>query len=249
MVQLNSSFPSTSGRPPPFQGWRMGAGFGKVCRSYIQDPTIVRPGRSSPSEAGYYRENRFWLGKWEKDQQSTFGGAPSTTPESHLRSGGAPVVRPKPETPGGGPQCYGDVSKKLGASYKTIVYENMKIKPRFPSIQQKIAANPRFSGPGPAKYDTRFKAGDTGWAKGSKNPKWKMAGGGAREDTVAAAEAEGKPGPGYYNVSGKPGKNYPIKYGTLYDIQHIGERLPDLRLLRAASQPGPGQYRTKSIFD
>ena len=83
--------------------------------------------------------------------------------------------------------------------------------------------------------------------KGSKNPKWAI---GLRiEDNVAAVENESKPGPGYYNVACKPGTNYPIKFGTLYDIQHIGERLPDLRLIRAASQPGPGQYRVKSMFD
>ena len=260
MVQLDSSFPSTDGRPPPFQGWRAGVGMGKVCRSYINDPTVVRAGRSSPAGDGYYRENRLWKGKWEKDRISSFSGGKAGGPASskgerdedgNIISAAQIKELNKPlrsKFAGGpGPQAYGDVSKKLNSAYKSVIYESLKIKPRFPSIQQKIAANPRFSGPGPAKYDTRFKAGDTGWSKGSKNPKWAM---GLRiEDNVAQVEQEGKPGPGYYNVSGKPGSNYPIKFGTLYNIQHIGERLPDRALLKAGNQPGPGQYRVKSMFD
>ncbi len=114
------------------------------------------------------------------------------------------------------PNAYGDVSKKLDAAYKSIIYTNLKIKARFPSIQQKIAANPRYAGPGPTKYDTRIPAGEGGLRKGSRNPKYAI---GARiPDNKKLNEEEGKPGPGHYNTNGIPGKNYPIKYGTLYDI-------------------------------
>ena len=37
-------------------------------------------------------------------------------------------------------------------------------------------------------------------------------------DNSKVNEEEGKPGPGQYNTRGKPGKNYPIQHGTLYDI-------------------------------
>lgn len=118
------------------------------------------------------------------------------------------------------------------------------MKARFPSIEQKIAADPRFSGPGPAKYDTRIKAGEGGLKRGSMNPKWQI---GARiPDNSTANEQEGKPGPGHYNTQGKPGKNYPIKFGTLYDIT-IGTRYEQVK--DKQKTPGPGQYRVKSMFD
>lgn len=42
MVQLNSSFDDDG---PPFSNWRNGYGFGKVCRSYVDDPSIIIAGR------------------------------------------------------------------------------------------------------------------------------------------------------------------------------------------------------------
>lgn len=66
-------------------------------------------------------------------------------------------------------------------------------------------------------------------------------------DNSKVNEEEGKPGPGQYNVSGKPGKNYPIQHGTLYDIT-IGVKFKQ-NFDSSQKNPGPGQYRVKGIFD
>ena len=55
MVMINSSFGENGA---PFSGYKIGAGFGKVCRSYINDPTVRTNGKHAPSGDGYYRENR-----------------------------------------------------------------------------------------------------------------------------------------------------------------------------------------------
>ncbi len=55
MVQIDSTFGDGG---PPFCGYKNGTGFGGVCRSYINDPTVRTNGKHSPDGAGYYRENR-----------------------------------------------------------------------------------------------------------------------------------------------------------------------------------------------
>merc|ERR1712216_19410 len=102
--------------------------------------------------------------------------------------------------------------------------------------------NPRHSGPGPAKYDTRIAAGEAGLSRGSKNPKWPITS--RLLDNSKLNEEQAKPGPGHYDVRGKPGKNYPIRYGTLYDIQRMGERFASQDLC-VQKGPGPGQYRVR----
>lgn len=148
MVQMNSSFDADG---PPFSSWRVGYGFGKVCRSYINDPSLTVCGRDSPSGEGYYRENRFHKKKWDTGQINSLGVGDrpdyGNLPQNKFQVS---------------PDAYGDVSKKLDAIKKSVIYADLKIKPRFKSIEQKIADNPRHSGPGPAKYDTRYAAGQSG---------------------------------------------------------------------------------------
>lgn len=228
MVQLNSSFDDGG---PPFSKWRKGFGFGKVCRSYMNDPATVVYGRATPSGNNYYRENRLYKGKWEMDQISSMGCG--ERPDYGSSKGKCPVA----------PNEYGDVSKKLSVIKHDVVYKNLKMKPRFDSIETKIASNPRHSGPGP-KYDTRYNAGDSGLNRGSKQPKWTLTG--RCPDNATLIEASRKPGP-QYNTRGKAGQNYPIIHGTLYDIT-MGGRFSSMDDMRQKA-PGPGQYRVKSIFD
>ncbi|CAD7930201.1 unnamed protein product [Amoebophrya sp. A25] len=232
MVQLNSTFGENG---PLFSGWRSkGHGFGDVCRSYVDDPSIVRPCRASPSGTNYYRESRLFKGKWEKGPHAKIGS------EKRKEYGNDPSTRDTPA-----PNVYGDVTKKLSAIKHDYLIKDLKLKWRFPTIEQKVASNPRYSGPGPAKYDTRYPAGASGLARGSSNPRWTMP---ARYlDNTKLNEEEGKPGPGRYNVASKAGKNYPIKHGTLYDIT-IRTR-PDAADDISQRTPGPGAYRLKSMFD
>ncbi|CAD7923405.1 unnamed protein product [Amoebophrya sp. A120] len=231
MVQLNSSFNEGG---PPFSSWHSkGNGFGKVCRSYVDDPCIVKQGRATPGGPNYYRESRLFLGKWEKGPHAKIGS------EKRNEYGMDPESRSKP-----GPDHYGDVSKKFSAIRKDIVIKDLKIKPRFPSIEEKTAGNPRHSGPGPAKYDTRYSAGDGGLQRGSGNPKWTIPA--KYLDNSKLNEEEGKPGPGRYNVAGKPGKNYPIKHGTLYDIT-ISTKFDSNDDPRQKG-PGPGAYFLVHLF-
>mmetsp|Transcript_7739 Transcript_7739/g.18713 ORF Transcript_7739/g.18713 Transcript_7739/m.18713 type:complete len:235 (+) Transcript_7739:443-1147(+) len=232
MVQLNSTFDEGG---PPFSSWHSkGNGFGKVCRSYVDDPSIVRPCRSSPNGEGYYRASRLFLGKWEKAQHAKIGS------EKRNEYGMDPENRGKPA-----PNHYGDISKKLSAIKTDLTIRDLKMKPRFPTIEDKMLNNPRYSGPGPAKYDIRYNAGDGGLARGSSNPKWTMPS--RYLDNTKINEEEGKPGPGRYNVQGKAGKNYPIKHGTLYDIT-IGTKL-DAQDDPRQKGPGPGAYRIRGMFE
>merc|ERR1712091_233607 len=107
MVQLNSTF-DTDG--PPFSSWRNGYGFGKVCRSYINDPSIIVSGRATASGPNYYRENRFWKGKWEMGQVNSLGIG--ERPDYGKQGGSA--QKPSPGE-------YGDVSKKLNTIKKNVV--------------------------------------------------------------------------------------------------------------------------------
>ena len=71
---------------------------------------------------------------------------------------------------------------------------------------------------------------------------------GARyQDNTKLNEEDGKPGPGTYAVAGKPGKNYPIKFGTLYDIT-LGQRFAS-QDFGVQTVPGPGAYRVKGQFE
>ena len=56
-------------------------------------------GRATPGGDGYFRENRFWRGKWETDQINTFGVGERPDYGKYYSKGGAPV----------GPDNYGDV--------------------------------------------------------------------------------------------------------------------------------------------
>ena len=99
MVQLNSTFEEGG---PRFSSWRVGFGFGKRCRSYMDDPSLSVAGRATPSGANYYRENRLWKGKWEKTREPGFGFG--ERPDYGKAPGGVNVS----------PAQYGDVAKKLG---------------------------------------------------------------------------------------------------------------------------------------
>lgn len=191
----------------------------------MDDPSLTVVGRETPSGESYYRENRLYKGKWEQTQKNSFG------------IGDRPDYA-KTRGPGVSPAAYGDVSKKMSAIKENITYTDVKLKPRFLSIGQKIASDPRHSGPGPAKYDTRYNAGDSGLSRGSKNPKWSIA---ARYQNNSKINEDGcKPGPGHYRTRSLPGKNYPITHGTLYDIT-LGCRFKNQDFV-TQKVPGPGAY-------
>lgn len=234
MVQLNSSFSApTPHGGPPFSNWKLGWGFGKRCRSYMKDPAMPVQGRYTPSGDGYYGSSRFWRGKYEIGPASGFGVG--DRPDYGALQGDWSIA----------PNAYGDVSAKLSASKRDVVYKDMKMKPRFLSVEQKYAMRPEGSGPGPCAYDVRIKAGDAGWARGSKNPKWTI---NCRHlDSKLVVEESRKPGPTDYTTRGKAGENYPIKHGTLYDIT-MGGRLASQDDVRQKG-PGPGQYTLAGDFD
>lgn len=233
MVQMNSTFgASTPHGGPPFSRWRQGWGFGKHCRSYMNDPSTPVGGRHSPSEESYYGGCQFWRGKYEIGPAAGFGIG--DRPEYGRISGS-----------GVAPNAYGDVAKKLSKVKRDVTYKSLLMKPRFPSIDEKYAMRPEGSGPGPATYDVRFKAGDSGWARGSRNPKWTI---NCRHlDTQLVVEQSMRPAPTEYNTRVKPGANSPIQHGTLYDIT-LGQRLAAQDDTRQKG-PGPGQYTLRGDFE
>jgi len=234
MVQMNSSFSaSTPHGGPPFSRWKQGWGFGKRCRSYMKDPSMPVNGRSSPKEEAYYGGCPFWRGKHEIGAAAGFG------------IGDRPDYGKQQNDWSVAPNAYGDVTKKISAIKRDVTYKTLVMKPRFPSIDEKYAMRPEGSGPGPATYDVRFKAGDSGWQRGSRNPKWTI---NCRHlDTRLVVEESMRPAPTEYNTRIKPGTNSPIKHGTLYDIT-LGQRYASQDFSKQKG-PGPGQYTLRGDFD
>lgn len=122
------------------------------------------------------------------------------------------------------PCTYGDVNP-LVALTRTDLRRDVTLKGRFDRPDKKSTT------PGP-KYDVSAKPGDVG-------PNWSI--NGRRRGNMSIT-----PGPGQYETRSKPGRNYPIAYGTLYDVVLQGRtKMPDFKM----KMPGPGQYNPGSFTD
>eukprot|EP00397_Hematodinium_sp_SG-2012_P047017 GEMP01053315.1.p1 GENE.GEMP01053315.1~~GEMP01053315.1.p1 ORF type:complete len:248 (+),score=35.14 GEMP01053315.1:28-744(+) len=223
---LHASFSSnTPHGGPPFTKWKNGWGFGKRLRSYMSDPMIMMPGRMSPTGNAYYDSARFWKGRAEVGQCTSFG------------IGDRPEYGQEQKNWSVSPDNYGDITKVLSASRRDVVYKNLTVKSRMKDRE----ADPRL-GPGP-KYDLRIPAGESGWMRGSKCPKWTI---NTRHlDTSLFNEESAKPGAANYTTSKKPGTNPLTSHGTLYDITFRDKTV----LHRPNKNPGPGKYSLPRLCD
>jgi hypothetical protein len=186
--------------------------------------------RYTPSDDRCFASTAFWKTKWEVGAAAGFG------------FGDRPTYKKDDSV---APNAYGDVSKQVGNTKNQVLRANITMHPKFPSMEERYRdlSWPKC-GPGPGKYDTRIPAGQGSWFNPTPNPSWSMQSRPIIDGELR--EALGKPGPGF-DTRVDPGKNSPVKKGTLYDIKVKGRHPPND--IPGAISPGPARYNHKEGFD
>eukprot|EP00928_Gymnodinium_smaydae_P058147 TRINITY_DN41370_c0_g1_i1.p1 TRINITY_DN41370_c0_g1~~TRINITY_DN41370_c0_g1_i1.p1 ORF type:complete len:324 (+),score=43.21 TRINITY_DN41370_c0_g1_i1:79-972(+) len=219
---------------PPFHGWKRGFGFGKAAGpgQYYREPSIPSKLRHSPKADRHLASNCFWRTKSELGPAPGFGIGPR--PEYAKSKGSV------------SPDNYGDVGLVLKCTRRNATRAGITVKPLFPSPEQKYRERGRAeAGPGPAKYDTSYKPGQSSWAYGARNSSWSM-----QPRPLAGMDlvlSMRQPGPGEYEARIPPGKNSPIQHGTLYNIGLKGRI--NYNDNAGNCSPGPARYLVKGELD
>jgi hypothetical protein len=128
------------------------------------------------------------------------------------------------------PATYGDVSP-LVHLIKRDPRKDIKLKGRFVRPGE-AGYNPSGGTPGP-KYDVSAKQGE-GVRRVYFNGRPRHA-------------TDVTPGPGQYETRSKAGRNYPLVFGTLYDVTLKGRNKPPDNM--AWKNPGPGAYTIHGFSD
>jgi hypothetical protein len=238
MVGIQMTFGSPDYSTPhggaPFTGWKKGFGFGhaKGAGGSVLDPSVPAQLRFTPNADRGLASSAFWRRKYELGQAAGFGigDRPSYVDKN------TDIC----------PNTYGDVSPLVSKVRRNQIREGLKLKPRFPSIEEKLRdANTSMAGPGPAKYDTSYAAGQSSWTRPAKNPSFSI-----RPRGITASgdlkEMMGKPGP-VYDVISKPGERSPIRHGTIYNIALRGR--VEKHDVGGEASPGPAKYTVKGELD
>jgi len=198
----------------------------------VLDPGCPQELRFTPKGTGALASSAFWRKKYELGQAASFGIG------ERPDYGNAREADIAPNT-------YGDVSSQVSKVRRNTIRAGIKLKPRFPSIDEKARdMSWPASGPGPAKYNTCLAAGQSSWVRPARNPCFSM---GARIVMDGdLRERMGKPSPGEYNCITKPGANSPILRGTLYDISMKGREKVHHP---GEASPGPARYQVLGDLD
>lgn len=221
---------------PPFHYWKKGYGFGHSKgpgMGNVLHPAAPVQLRFTPNGDRAMASNPFWRGKYELGPAYSFG------------IGDRPDYGRQNKAVNIGPDNYGDVSKVLDKTKESVVRPNIKLKPRFPSMEEKYRdlSWPQC-GPGPARYDTRLPPGQSSWSYPAKNSSFTFGVKPLLQGDLR--ESIGKPGPTEYNVRVKPGRNSPIQHGTLFDISMRGRvKIPK----PGEASPGPARYAIRGKMD
>merc|ERR1719330_758202 len=144
-----------------------------------------------------------------------------------------------------GADNYGDVTRCLEKSRRGVSRPGIKLKPRFPSMEEKYRdlSWPKC-GPGPAKYHTCGTIGVSSLTNPVKASSYSM--GSKCLSQPDLREKLGRPGPSEYEVRSKVGKNSPVVHGTLYNISMHGKVKP---VVAGEASPGPCKYNIKGHLD
>lgn len=212
---------------PPFHYWKRGYGFGHAAGAggSVQNPACPQKLRFTPSGDRGYASSPFWRRKSELGTAASFGIGDRPDMARGAKDGSI------------APDNYGDVSRVIGKTRRSTTRSGIKLKPRFPSIEQRyLELSWPKSGPGPAKYNTSNEPGTA-----SNSPAWTCQPRGLTPGDLR--EAMAKPGPPDYEVRAKVGENSPIKHGTLYNISMRG-RIPQ-RDVSGDASPGPAKYNLR----
>eukprot|EP00440_Ansanella_granifera_P006107 gb/GFBE01006624.1/.p1 GENE.gb/GFBE01006624.1/~~gb/GFBE01006624.1/.p1 ORF type:complete len:333 (+),score=63.61 gb/GFBE01006624.1/:1-999(+) len=233
MVAMMQTFGNCEIKTPhggaPFQGWRKGFGFGHSAGpgNHVLHPSMAQELRYTPKGDRGLASNPFWRKKWELGQASSFGIGERP---DYGNARDADIA----------PNTYGDVAPAVSKVRRNSTRAGMTLKARFPSVEEKQRdlSWPQC-GPGPGKYDTTTKTGQSSWVSPAANPSWSF---GPRLGGMMSEikESLGKPGPGAHNCITTPGQNNPIRRGTLYDISMKGRAKHHKP---GGGIPGPGAYK------
>jgi len=239
MVAMNSTFDNpTPHGGPPFQGWKMGFGFGHARGpgGYVGDPSIAAKLKETPGGDRCYANNGFWRRKAELGLANSFGIGPR--PDHGLRGDGVNVS----------PDQYGDITHCVRHVKEDVTRRGQTLKKRFPSMEQKYRDNswPK-SGPGPGKYDTRIPPGQGSWSHPVAAPSWSMGGKSLHDNELRLKTLE--PGPCEYDTRVKAGKNGPIRHCSSKGLYDITLKSRTKIVEPGACSPGPARYNLKGKFD
>lgn len=220
---------------PVFHGWKNGWGFGKSLGAggFLRDKSIPKQLDVTPAGERGFSSSAFWRTKYEVGPSSSFG------------IGDRPSLYRKQEY-NLAPDHYGDVTHCLDATKRNQIKKDIKLKPRFPSMEEKYRDNsfPQ-SGPGPSYYNTCMPTGQSSWSNPSKVPSYGM---GLRLESNELKYTMDLPGPpGPDGIRTACGRNSPIIHGTLYDITMKG-RINHHDIAGGIS-PGPAKYTVKGKMD
>lgn len=221
---------------PPFHYWKQGFGFGHgkgPGTGNVLHPAAAQQMRFTPNGDRALASSPFWRRKSEVGPAAGFG------------IGERPDYGRQNQSVTIGPDNYGDVSRCLDKTKANVTRAGIKLKPRFPSMEERYRdlAGPS-SGPGPAKYNTEIPTGQSSWSNPAKSCSYSM---GVRSLSQSdLREMMARPSPTDYNVRGKAGKNSPIVHGSLYDISLHGKIR---RFGVGEASPGPAKYNVKGQLD
>jgi len=236
MVNSAYCFPQAEYSTPhggkPFHGWKKGHGFGKGAAAgmLIADPSIPMQLKYTPKGDRGFSASSFWRRKSEVGQACGFGIG--DRPDYGKENDGKIA-----------PNAYGDVSKKINNIRKNYTRRGLTLSPYYMTMQDKFVLNGE-PGPGPAKYNTASKTGQSSLVTPAKIGSFTM--GGKPMFDKAVLQRMEEPGPGEYNVQTKAGKNAPHLRGTTQDISlHLKFKRVD----ENSRSPGPSRYFVRGDMD
>lgn len=157
-------------------------GFGRASRDYLDDPSVERPGRSTPTGERFYSTSPFWKTRWEMDPMFSlgFGERPDYSKPACGGSIGASCASYTP---------------KLDFVKRHAVYKDLSIKSR---CESPIARVDDVT-PGPGAYRVRSPLGRSRSASIRAR----------HVDTRLFIESTQRPGPGAYSTRLPCGLNRP----------------------------------------
>lgn len=216
----------------PFQGWKKGFGFGHGDQAAAGGATLSPASplqlRFTPKGERGFASSPFWRSKYEVGKAAGMGIGDRPDYARMANKSGSVA-----------PDNYGDVSHQLKNARRNATRSGITFHRKIDPLK---AGDP--GGPGPAKYDTSYKPGQSSWDHGAKLPSFSMQS--RRIIDQELMYKMGFPGPDTYNVRFKSGHKPCDRHATLYDLEFRG-RIPRKEMGNAS--PGPARYKVKGHFD
>merc|ERR1719409_462328 len=216
----------------PFHGWKKGFGFGHgdqaVAGQGLLAPSVPLKLKNGPKGERGFSASPFWRSKYEVGKAAGMGIGDRPDYARMANKSGSVA-----------PDNYGDVAVHVKNSRKNCTRSGITFHRKIEALK---AGDP--GGPGPARYDTSYKPGQSSWDHGAKNPSFSF-----QSRRVVDQELVYKmtmPGPDTYNVRFKSGEKPFDRHSSLYDLDFRG-KIPTKG--PGFNSPGPARYKVKGEFD